>query len=459
MPERKGYPFLKEIAGMRPDDGSTIDIPAWLLLQNVWVSPNGKLRSRPFFSNYSRTHSNLINGIDNTHSNGHVYVADGNFYIDGYLRGTISGSGFLKVDVSRKTTVFTVGGYPVIWNGTGSIPLTNLPNIYTLATFAGAQRLRLAAVSSNDTRKIIITAPGNLNDTGTTITDPLGINDEKTEGHIIKNMPYEITDMAEMDGSIYIFTKHGIFKMDPTVKEFGFSVQIGKVVNMEVWPGKVYRAAGQYYFLNSDGIFAFSGQGIKKINMDGMERTIRSSMVYGQTHISYDNERKLLFLTPNDTDSTTWVYNERTSHWYRWDLAIRDTVCQNGTVYIAAKYQWGELKDTFTHPASTDIVLKSGLNTFGNELSRKVFKRILLNIQASSEIQYFMDIFTDSIPDTPLQPLISDKPPYQVLSADIMKKAKRGSVYIRIKTFKELVFDDLSIVYYEKPARVGIRSL
>ena len=457
MAEKKLERFDKFEKGMTPDDRNRINLPGWVLLENLWLSPVDKMRSRPFLTSKNKSFTNIY-GFGITHDNQMFYVADGKLFVNKILKSAIGSTRRARSDVSRATTIICAGGKPIVWDGTSTRELSAYSNVYTLATFS--KKLRLATVSSDNKRKITISALGNINDIGTIITDSDSVNDEKTEGYYITNIPYDIIDIVEKDDNLIVFTKQAIFTIEPTIKDWGFSVKMTKVAEVEVFDTKVIKLpAGEILFFNSTGVMNYPG--LSRIEMNGISKTIRDTLVSGQVDISFDQQRNLFYLKPNNTENILWVHNNRSTHWTRWDIPFIDIVTISNVTYGCTSDEVGVLTDSSDSEQleSQTVILHSGLHDFGDPDTRKVFKRVLINLGAKHLLEHFVDLFADEIPDNPVISLTNDREPFQIFVSYIGKKGKRGSLYIKLKITSELVIDDISVVYFEKDVRLGIQSI
>lgn len=439
------------------DGDSYFNPPRWRKLENLYIDNGGFAHGRPHCIEHADFANNLA-GLAIANDRDLLIAANDTLYKDISAINALPGTGPVKYDTTRDRTVITAGGKPLIVQG-DTASILNQDNVYALATFQG-NKFRLGIVQSTNKRAFKVSTIGNVNDFGTLIIGS-AFNDEYTEGITLYNLPYDIVDLVEYQGDFIFLTEGGLVKFRPGQGDTGFDMQGDMIRQIEVWDSRVLRYNNALYFSNSDGIWQYSaspqGDAVQKLPMKGMERTILGQMRNGEVRINVDMARGLLLVTPNMTDSITYVFHPEGGFWTHWDIPINDTVEIDGVTYVTLNNDTKVY--TFTEDATVAegyvLSFRGGLADFGQGRTRKRFMVLGAELQTATLSDYLMEIFVDNYPEItpPLIEVVSEiENPLEVLLGD---QGLRGSVTMLFKNRGKFVLNNAYVHMKLKPERLG----
>lgn len=405
MPPNKTIAEIKDFSGgVVKDRIDTQDPPLWRNLDNLWITPPGILQSRPHLLTYINEPSAI--GVGKTHDRKTIAVVNGKVFIDGNNVGVTAGTGPLSFSYTRDYTAFCCGADIKLWDGTTLTTLSHT-NVKCLAFAQGFNQRRLFFVKSDDLRTIWVTSPGNFEDVGMVLTDPLGIaDDEYTEAGRIKGFPSDIIDIQEFTDELRIFCDTAIYTLNPNrYDEEGWRFTITKTWDIEVWDVKTKRYTSGILFLNGNGLNIFSigetGPFAQPLKSDGVYNTIRKQLVEAEARIGIDHCRNLYLLKPNDTDDT-WVFHVNGAVYTNWDVDFRDVIGVDGVAYVATDASVALLDDDGDGVSEFNILIRSGLTWLNSVRTRKRVKRFGANISFTRDINWSLEAYGDSIKDVPI---------------------------------------------------------
>lgn len=448
--------------GQQPDTEFP-DLPAWYKLKNVWLDSSKKLHGRPHLVKASETYTN-IQGLAYSHNNELICVADGIVYVNSQPVFTISGSGRVRHDVSRDRTIVTAGSTPIVIgeSATYSLP-TSINNVTGVASFVGAAKFRLCFVRSDDPRTVWVTTIGNLTDIGTAITDPtsLGINDEWTEAGPIKNLPYVIYDIAELNGRILVFCERSIYMVTPGYSEEGFDAEVMKVGDHEILNVPIVKQQGQIWFMTPYGPYRIFFQegfpSISPIPMIGIERTILNNVIENECRIGVDTSRSLFFLKPKNSGPSYVSHLGHNGIWTEWDIPFIDIVEAGNKLYgcMVGDPHVYRFDDTATTDNPYEIILQTGLTDFGlTPPVRKRIKSVNIKFSTNAQVQGFTDAYATELPP-PSAPIIYGNLETNIkqLESEIGVQGELLSLLIAFRTYGKFDLKSLFLKIFIKRIR------
>lgn len=398
--------LLGDFKGQQPDNKYK-PLPIWNVARNVYRDSDGMVVSRPFYFPVSQAHTE-VQGMFYDADNKLVYIADGNVYRDFQLEFNTTPTAPIRFDISRLRTVVATGGVPFVWIDEDNYYALPYTNVKALATFQGATKLRLVFVTYDDPHRLYVTEIGDISDTGQVIIDPRGVaNDEWTEGFSIKNIPYEIVDLAELNQRVMVFTKKGIIPLEPGINENGFAPSLENMIHTDVLDVRVSRDEGQIHFLGPEGpkrlYFDKGFPTFASYPLTGIEKTLQDALFESEAAITTDAMRGLLYVKPNNHDELTYVYNFSAEHWTEWDGMINDCVSVSGTTYAGLEGGTNlyELRDD----AGVETIegeIKTGLTPLFGEEVRVRAKAGRLKYQKTGELELYVESSADEFLDTVL---------------------------------------------------------
>ena len=406
--ERRQYRnIIEKFEGQRPDS-EYAPLPAWHTFRNLWADQGKKIHSRPFYVPASGQH-NEIQGMFYDSSNQLVFIADGTLYRNFTPEAEVSVTAPLRFDISRLRTVVATGGTPFVWIGPGEYFPLPYQNVKALAAFVGVQKLRLAFTTYDDPHRLYITEIGDITDTGTVIVDPRGIaNDEWTEGFSIKNLPYEIVDICELNGMILVIHKRGMFTVQPGVNENGFYPDIRERIDTEFLDVRACRDEGQIHLLGPEGPKRiYFHEGFPTFNtypLVGIEKTLQSALIEAEAAVSVDTQRGLMFVKPNNGDDTTYVWHFNHQFWTEWDGCINDAISVAGTTYISLEgggYLY-RLDDEGNGSIATEIEMKTGITPILDEGLRKRLRYGHIHFDRLEGLEFYSESIAEVFLETVL---------------------------------------------------------
>lgn len=446
-------------------DTDFIPLPGWKRLRNLWVNSSGKIGSRPHYTPTSTLRSN-IQGVLFNNANQLMYVADNTLYSSVEAETLISGGLFPRFDVHRTYTVITTGGKPILFQDGGSFSELPHENVKCLGTFQGAQKLRMVFCKSDDLNTLHFTTIGDLTDTGTVIVDPRGIaDDEWTEGLTIRNLPFDIVDMQDLNNQIMLFTTRGIYSIsdpDRIFEETGFIPELRKRINIEIVDTRTRKDEGQVWFLSPDGVkrlfFEEGFPTFSSLNMEGIEKTILNAPITSQSQINVDKIRKLVFLTLDTSSNVTYVFNMRGELWTSWDGMIQDSVSVAGTTYVTLAGQGYVYKLDDTGIGDSDFIdveFRTGLGPIPVDkvALRKRLRYLHTQYHKTGDLYFYIESVADEI--------ITDVSPVWVKADNSTRvvhylgdQGELFSLSINFRTNRSVVFDEFLLDLLFKPTRL-----
>ena len=390
--------LIKTSEGLKPAE--KIDeqygvLPQWNRLRNTWLDSQGRINNRPHYMPVSQHHS-IVAGVLYNNDNGFMYIGDGVLYDSTSPESTIAGTSRPVFDVSRLRTIITAGSTPLVYQDESTFYELPFTDVKSVATFIGAQKLRLVFVKSTEPNRLYVTAIGDLTDTGTVIIDPeLIADDEYTEGFSIKNVPYDIIDMVELNNRIMIFTARGIFSLDPDIDENGFNPTLQKRINVEIVDSRVAKDEGQVWFIGTTGpmrlFFEDGFPTFRSLPMIGNKRTMLSALNHSQATINVDKTRDILFFKPNNADDRTFVFHFLHEVWHEWSGGIDDVVSVAGVTYFTlngGNYAY-KFDDDGNGSDEIEIRMNTGLMPLADLAHRKRLRHIYLDLERTEDLEYF----------------------------------------------------------------------
>lgn len=386
--------------GEQPDNEYAI-LPAWNKLRNLYRDIGGKVYTRPFYVPASGLH-NEIQGMFYDADNSLIYIADGTLYKDLVPETTVTVTKPVRFDVSRLRTVIATGGTPFVWIDEDNYFALPFQNVKALATFVGVQKLRLVFTTYDEPHKLFFTAIGDLTDTGKVIIDPRNIaNDEWTEGFTIKNIPYEIVDLCELNGMVFVIHRRGAFTVLPGVDENGFRPELRERIDTEFLDVRACKDEGQIHLLGPEGPKRiFFDQGYPTFTpypLPSIERTMREALVEDEAAICVDPLRHLMFVKPNNDDDTTYVWHFAGQFWTEWDGCINDAVSVAGTTYVSlegGEYLY-KLDDNGDGHTTIEGEFRTGITPILDEGLRKRLRNAHLHYTKQGELEVYSESVAD----------------------------------------------------------------
>ena len=458
-PDRIKYEHLSFDGGMAPDD-TQCPLPAWYSLENLWIDPSGKPRSRPHLLTATQEYAN-VTGVFRNNAMALMYVADGQVSVGTQPVATISGDALPRYDFSRLRTIVTIGGKPLLYTGPGDWSTLPHENVRALATFVGAQKLRLVFVKNDDPHRLYVTTLGDLTDTGTLIPDYRGnYSDTWTEGFSYKNIPHEIMDICELNNQIFVFTRRGIYTFTPDMMDGLFVPDLSERMNVESLDHRVWKEEGQIFFLSTDGpkrlFFEDGYPTFSPLPLEGLKLTIRDELVNGEAAICFDKHRRLLYLMPDRTSGKTYVFNLPKQIWTVWDIAIEDCVVVFDRTYVttpAGKYVY-RLDEIGDGHDEVDVKLRTGLTPLFDMDSRKRIRAANVHYKSVGLLEYYIDSNADEFIEE-VDPVygLNDSDPYKIVEG-LGDQGQLFSLVFCFRTRGQVLFNQLMVELLIKKPRV-----
>ena len=457
MQEPKIKNFNDFKGGYRPDYGNLVEVPGWRKLFNLYLDSEEQVYGRPHLK---ATGFSNITGIGISHDNQLVVASNGTLYIGNSPVAGITGSGRLSFDYQTDRTIVCTGGQPVLWDGinTKQIPRTN---IYSLATAGGAYKARLYAVDTENRKRLWVSEALDPSDFAETfLTDPSGIaDDKKTSGGRFYGFSHDILDIREYDNKIVILTEKAFYSMvdalDNTIENVGYFPTLVREYDIDVYDAKPARLTKALLFLNGTGIYLYPE--FDRVPMTGIERTIRALLINGNSHISVDRMRRLIYLCPDDSTPETYIFHVDWKMWTKWDIGIKDCVLIDNVTYAhTVDDNLYTLEDTkFAGLVPYDITIQSGLSGFDNPSTRKRFKSLSVEFQSEDQFNYFLDILTEKIDlDSIAMNQLLD--PTDRIDTNVGGQSERGSIICIFTNYGQFRLSNIMVNYAEKQPRIPL---
>lgn len=447
--------------GLALDSKERIELPFWKILTNVWIRDKNELHGRP----HTHSYLGLTNtaGIAETHDNKAVILANGGAYVNGVLKGSYTGPGPVSYDQSLGKTVITVGGIPIVWDGTAFTELVHT-DVKCLALAYGPSKSRLFFVKNSEPRILWFTTRGNWNDLGTEKEDEDGFT-FKTEGGRIKGWDSDILDVMEFQGDLLVFCRGGLFRLDFTAKN-GIMYPVKRsVAKMEIWAVKPIRFPTGIYFANGLGLHFYTvgdtGPFVANIPLGRNRRTIRAELVEAEAHIGVDTARDLVYFQTRNTADTWILHPEEKNIFTRWNVLFEDAKTINGQVYLTDGDGAFLLQDDGDGQNSYDIRIRSGLLGFDNPFHLKRLRTIAVIVYMTEKSSYYIGFLPDRLDDSVKVPI---KKPQKYTGPDNFSLLVRldegikhgfsiGAFDMIFRNYGNFILHDLYAQWLDKSAR------